>query len=134
MIATEGDRRQTIGNQRVNRVFDESKHLTSGNRFNITSVEEDCIAREVRSIFAGQVPGIGTQGGANLRRRIGGAFGERRVFVVTDSDDGKFRALFVSGRLFRHAALLYVRLRSGAGFIRWCTRQGSTCDLLSTAQ
>src|SRR6185503_3821365 len=58
--------------------------------FDVAGVEEGLIVRQVGAVFAEEVPGVGTKCGTNLRRRVGSALCERRVLVVTDSDQRKF--------------------------------------------
>src|SRR5687768_91152 len=125
VISAEGDRRHAVGDQRVDGVVDQGKHVAARNRLNVTCVEEAVVTGKIGSVLACQVPRVGTECSADLWRRISGAFSKRRVLVVANANDCEFGALFSSaGRIFGHtdASGCVVGVRIGA---LWCTRQGS---------
>src|SRR4051794_40615827 len=77
VVATERDRHQSIGEQRVDGALDQRRHLTARDRLDVSGVEEYRITGKIRSILTRQVPRIGTERGTNLWRRISRAFRKR---------------------------------------------------------
>ena len=123
MITAQRDRHQPVSDQRVDRVFNQRRHLTARDGLDITGIEEDRITGKIRSILTRQIPRIRPQRRTNLRRRIRRTLRERRIFVIANSDEGKFWALFgIARRLLGHVA------------IRGAPSRARTCDLLIRSQ